>query len=291
MQGFKVNKDNSGLRADVYLAGHYPKFARSALKPLFDNEMIKLNDANAKPSDRLKENDVLTVDETSLYVIPENIELPIIYEDENVIVIDKPAGVLTHSKGSINKESTVASFIKPRLDDSLPDTNRSGIVHRLDRPTSGVIITAKNAATLTYLQKQFSQRKTKKSYAAIIKGTLNPRDAIIDAPIERNPKKPQTFRIGAAGKSAQTEYHTVKEFSKGKIEYSQLELKPATGRTHQLRVHMAYLKHPIVGDSVYGDGDGNILLHALSLELTLPGGFRKTFTSPLPNRILDFINE
>jgi 23S rRNA pseudouridine1911/1915/1917 synthase len=157
--------------------------------------------------------------------------------------------------------------------------NRAGIVHRLDRATSGVMILAKNPDTLSMLQKQFSQRKTKKAYEAIIVGSLPNPEANIDMPIERNPKKPQTFRVGVNGKTAQTYYKTVKTNDK----YSLLELKPVTGRTHQLRVHLKQLDHPIVGDTLYGGKVADRLyLHAKSLEITVPGSQRKVFDAEVP---------
>jgi 23S rRNA pseudouridine1911/1915/1917 synthase len=224
-------------------------------------------------------------------MLPEEIDLPILYQDKNVIVIDKPAGVLTHSKGSMSTEGTVASFISPLINSYELLGNRAGIVHRLDRATSGVIITAKNAETMKYLQKQFSQRKTKKTYFAIVEGWPEPESALIDAPIERNPKKPQSFRVGSSGKTAQTEYKTIKKIEKNGQKYALLELKPVTGRTHQLRVHLTYTKHPIVGDSVYAKAGDKMYLHAYSLEITLPGGERKVFEATLPKIFKEFLEK
>ena len=161
-------------------------------------------------------------------------------------------------------------------------------MHRLDRATSGVIICAKTPDALTWLQKQFAQRRTKKIYLAIVDGQVDPAAAIIDAPIARNPKKPQTFYVNSTGKTAQTEYRVIKEFTKNSKTYSLLELKPTSGRTHQLRVHLKYIGHPIVGDPVYGSGGVNLLLHASSLELTLPSSERKIFESTMPKHFKDF---
>lgn len=287
MKEFLVGPDAAGERLDVYVADLYAEFTRSSLGGLFRQGMVTVNGESEKAGYKLRENDVVQVDHKTLTSEPPAIELPVIYEDENVVVIDKPAGVLTHSKGAINNEGTVASFIKPKVKDM--EGNRAGIVHRLDRHTSGVIITAKNEAALKHLQKQFSQRKTKKTYIAIVEGDLEPREAIIDAPIMRNPRRPQTFIVNAAGKPAITAYRTQKVLEKDGKTYSLVELKPQTGRTHQLRVHLAYIHHPIVGDRIYGnDGDG-MMLHAQNLELTLPGGERKVFESPVPARIREFI--
>lgn len=158
--------------------------------------------------------------------------------------------------------------------------NRAGIVHRLDRATSGVMICAKTPAALKYLQRQFAQRKTKKTYTAVIAGDIKPAEAIIDMPVERNPRAPATFRVGAQGKSAVTHYKTAA--SNGR--YSLLELRPETGRTHQLRVHLAHQGHPILGDTLYGGEPAErMYLHAKQLEITIPKDHeRKVFVAPVP---------
>lgn len=291
MQEYVVEPEAVGSRVDLFVAGKYPQFARSALQVLFDDSLVLINGQAAKAGNKLREGDIVSIDETTLFAKPEQIDLPVIYEDDNVIVINKPAGVLTHSKGSLNLEATVATFIQPKLDDKKLIGNRAGIVHRLDRATSGVIITAKSADALAYLQKQFSQRKTKKTYYAIVEGWPEPGEAVIDAPIERNPKRPQTFRVGSGGKTAQTKYRILKKFQKNGQKYAFLELSPTTGRTHQLRVHLAYIGHPIVGDRVYGHSGNYMYLHAQSLEITLPGGERRVFEAPLPDVFKDFIEK
>jgi RluA family pseudouridine synthase len=186
--------------------------------------------------------------------------------------------VLTHALGKHGNEPSVASFLRHKVSGIAGE--RAGIVHRLDRATSGVIIGAKNPRALSFLQKQFSQRKVKKTYTAVVEGQPQPSEAIIDMPIERNPKAPATFRTGQNGKPAVTHYQVLQTGAK----HSLLELKPETGRTHQLRVHLAKIGHPIVGDPLYGHGayGDRLFLHAQQLELTLPGGQRRTFTSPLP---------
>lgn len=288
MQEYKVEEADSGVRADVFVAAQYRRFTRSALEALFEQKLVKINDADPKPSYKVKVGDKVEVDETLLKLEPPEIDLPIIYEDGDVIVVNKPAGILSHSKGALNLEGTVASFINPRLNNKNLEGNRAGIVHRLDRATSGVMITARNAEALTKLQKQFSKRKVKKRYIAVVEGTLEPAAAIIDVPIGRNPAKPQTFRVSPAGKPAVTEYTTIKVFKKGDANYSLVELKPQTGRTHQLRVHMSYIGHPIVGDHVYGHDGQDLLLQAKSLEITLPSGERKIFTADLAESIKAF---
>ena len=197
---------------------------------------------------------------------------------------------MTHSKGEINDEFTVADFVRSRLKDpkSFADSNRPGIVHRLDRATSGVLIAAKNPETQKFLQKQFADRKAKKTYLALAEKTPKVSAARIDLPIGRNPKSPSEFRIDAKGKTAVTDYKILETFADNS---ALIELKPQTGRTHQLRVHLAHIGAPIIGDAVYGKAkikDGQIprmFLHAAELEITIPHegeNQRRTFVANLP---------
>lgn len=267
------------LRLDLFVVSKLPDLSRSYIKYLATHGKIMVNgEVPQKSGLNLRTGDVVDVhyDQITDEEIP-IIDLPILYEDDDCVVVEKPAGLLTHSKGAFNPEATIATFIEPRLKDYVGD--RAGIVHRLDRITSGVIICAKTAAAHTHLQKQFSIRKTKKTYMAVVEGKLEPTQAIIDMPIERNPKKPQTFRVGANGKTAQTAYKVLESNDT----YSLVELKPHTGRTHQLRVHMANQGHPIVGDTLYGAQPAErVFLHAAALEITLPNRERKVFESPVP---------
>lgn len=269
------------MRLDIYVAQFWPEYSRSTWQKYIGLGYVQVNGVVETSAKRqLDEDDEITV---HLPVKTDHGDkmLPLIYEDDNVIVINKPAGVLTHSKGALNDEFTVADFIAPKID--FPDvTNRSGIVHRLDRDTSGVIICAKNPATLGILQKQFQDRKTKKTYLAIIYGKPKLVHGTLDLPIGRNPKKPSQHRVDANGKSAQTDFKVLASNQK----YSVVELKPRTGRTHQLRVHMAHIGTPIVGDTFYGGPKsplGRLCLHAKELEITIPVSRREVFEAKLPS--------
>jgi 23S rRNA pseudouridine1911/1915/1917 synthase len=283
----KVSPEDAGKRLDIFVTEKLGELNRSIVKKLIDQSSILVNNQPQKSGYRLKFGDVVQIDASSTekIVIPE-IDLKIVYEDRDCIVIDKPIGVLAHSKGSFNNEATVASFILPKLSD-IPDSNRAGIVHRLDRATSGVMICAKNVESQKWLQKQFSQRKVKKTYYAICNGHPKIEFAIIDMPIERNPKKPQTFRVGPNGKIAKTTYKVIKNNDK----YSLIELTPETGRTHQLRVHLEHIKCPIVGDILYGgESAERLFLHANKLEVTLPNRQRVVFESKLPKQFMDMVS-
>lgn len=279
-----TNTHETAQRADVLLANAYPQYSRAALAKLFVHGTITQKGKHLKPGEKLQPGEVFDAEVQLIEHVAEEIDIPIIYEDENVIVIDKPVGVISHARGRYWDEASVASFIRSRTQ-SL-DGERAGIVHRLDRATSGVMICAKNAATMSLLQKQFAQRKTKKSYMAVVSGTPTEKEAIIDVPIARNPNKPQTFQPDAKGKQSQSQYEVIKSNEN----YSLLKLTPATGRTHQLRVHLRYIKHPIVGDKLYDGLPGErLFLHACSLEITIPDGQRKVFTSELPKEFNELV--
>ena len=211
----------------------------------------------------------------------------VIYADDNVIVVNKPAGMLVHAKGGIAKELTVADYVRSQFNpDELADNadnNRLGIVHRLDRATSGVMICARNLATASYLSRQFAERKAEKVYLALVSSLPGHSAARINLPIRRSRRAPSTFVVDGNGKVAITDYTVQKEYPDGR---ALLELRPLTGRTHQLRVHLAHLGCPIVGDAVYGHahyGD-RLMLHAYRLEISVPGrdgAERRVFTAPL----------
>lgn len=274
-----VENLKASQRIDSFIAAKLPIISRSSIRKLFNEAKISCNKVVAKQNKLLKNGDKIEInfDLDSLSKLP-NINMPIIYEDDDCLVIDKSIGILTHSKGVFNPEATVASFISSKISPELTG-DRAGIVHRLDRATSGVIICAKTAQAQKWLQKQFSQRKVKKTYLAVVSGKVDLRQAIIDVPIGRDRKNPKIFKADEHGKTAQTAYRVINSNS----EYSWLELQPKTGRTHQIRVHLAHLKHPIIGDEQYGGPKSDRLyLHAYSLEITLPNKRRKVFVSKQP---------
>lgn len=274
-------------RLDVYLSGKIDNVSRSFLEKLCEQQKVTVNGVVARGNHKLHESDIVVIDfdfEKAKQIPP--IDLEVIYEDEYCIVICKPEGILTHSKGAFNPEATVATFIADKISNMTGD--RAGIVHRLDRGTSGVILCAKTPAALQWFQKQFSNRKVKKTYYAIIEGALDPNEAIIDIPIERNPRNPKLFRTSQLGKPAQTHYKVAKQSSR----YALLELHPYTGRTHQLRVHLQHMKHSIVGDPLYGGKEADrMYLHAALLEITLPNSERHIFEAPLPASFEHFMEK
>lgn len=266
-------------RLDAELAKRYPDISRSTWQKYIKEGYVSVNESKQTTA----KYDVSETDTISINLPPAtdwtDKSFPIIYLDDNVIVIDKPIGVLSHSKGAMNDEFTVADFFG-RYSSYNSDSNRPGIVHRLDRDTSGVMIGARNDDTAKLLQKQFADRHTKKTYYAVLSGIPKSDKANLDLPIGRNPSAPSTFKVDARGKSAITTYEVVAVNQAGQ---SLIKLMPRTGRTHQLRVHMKYINTPILGDRVYGKPADRLYLHARDLEVTIPGGQRKTFTADLPS--------
>lgn len=275
MQSFEVDETK---RIDAVIATT-KQLSRSFVNVLLDQGKVSVNGvAVYKPSFKVKAGDHIELDYAAEAEkeIPE-IDLEILYEDDDCLVVIKPEGVLTHSKGAFNPEATVSTFIRPYTKGM--EDNRGGIVHRLDRVTSGLLICAKHEEALQWLQKQFADRNAHKVYVAVVKGTPAQAEAVIDMPIERNPKKPQTFRVGPNGKPSVTRYKVLASNET----HSLVELHPKTGRTHQLRVHLNQIGHPILGDVLYeGETADRVYLHAFSLELTLPNGKKQRFEAPLP---------
>lgn len=270
------------IRLDLELAERFPDISRSTWQKHIKAGHVSVN-GEVQTSPKL---DIIKLDSIKV-AIPDAIDfskstLPIVYIDDNVIVINKPIGVLSHSKGAINDEFTVAGFFS-RYSTYNTNTNRPGIVHRLDRDTSGIMIGARNQKTATLLQKQFADRRTKKIYLAIVDGIPKLPKAQIDLPIGRNPSAPSTFRVDVKGKPALTKYEVIAENDKNALVW----LYPRTGRTHQLRVHMKYLNTPIMGDRVYGKPADRLYLHAASLEITIPVGDRRVFEAPIPQEFID----
>lgn len=258
------------VRLDILMSGIFKSYNRSTLQKFIeygfvtvDGKMVKKANAKFEPGVEI---------DLKIPQVMKNADLKpkVIYEDDQVLVLNKPAGLLSMAKGEYCPENTLEHY--------------GLLVHRLDRDTSGVVIMAKDEKTQTFLKKQFQDRKAHKVYYAVVLGQLKLKEARIDLPLARDLKRPTTFKVDPNGKPAETFYKVIKENE----QYSLLELKPTTGRTHQLRVHLKYLGHPILGDEVYGKGKAaRLYLHAKELEITLPGGKRATFEAPLPGEFND----
>lgn len=253
------------IRLDKMMAEIYKSYNRSTIQKFIKNGFVKVDGEKVIKPNALFEKGVKIELKIPEKMRNADVKPEIIYEDESVIVLDKPVGLLSMAKGEYCPEKTLEDF--------------GLLVHRLDRDTSGVVILAKKPEVQTMLRRQFQDRKAHKTYYAIVTGVPKLKEARLDLPIARDLKRPTTFRVDPRGKKSETFYKVIKSND----EHALLELKPTSGRTHQLRVHMKYLEHPIVGDPIYGtEKSDRLYLHAGALEITLPGGVRKTFEAKIP---------
>jgi 23S rRNA pseudouridine1911/1915/1917 synthase len=285
-----------GLRLDRYVAEYLHLLSRSQIKAR--NLEGTINGKTAKLSSPVKQGDILELfwkEQEPLALIPEDIPLEIVYEDGHSVLVNKPQGMVVHP-GAGNRSGTLANALcYRRLNQygSQAESPRFGIVHRLDKDTSGLIIAAYDETTHAFLAEQFKSRRVKKTYIAIVSGSLKNQKGRIETLIARDPKDRKKFSVSNKGKAAITLYRVVKTWPG----YSLVLLSPRTGRTHQLRVHTRYLGNSIVGDAVYGKKDSNfpeagMMLHARKLEIRLPGEKNlRVFRSPLPERFIDMIKK
>jgi 23S rRNA pseudouridine1911/1915/1917 synthase len=279
--------ENQGARLDKYVSEHCPEISRTQTQKLIGNGYITVNGHTGKAGLKLNIGDKITINiPTSPSPLqPEPIPLNILYEDDDLLVIDKQAGLTVHPAPG-HSTHTLVNAILSHLS-SLPDTGdrqRPGIVHRLDRDTSGVMLVAKNSTAHQNLTDQFKNRSVVKVYQVLVKGHLVPEDGIIEAPIGRDPLYRQRMAVVAEsrGREARTTYHMI-EYIGG---YTLLEVRPETGRTHQIRVHLGAIGYPVVGDKVYGVKSEHLsrqFVHASLLGFRLPStGEYVEFPSPLP---------
>jgi 23S rRNA pseudouridine1911/1915/1917 synthase len=279
-----------GERVDKYIAEHLPDLSRSLVQRLIREGRVTVNGAETKASYRVEGGDEIIVrvpppEATELE--PEPIPLDVVYEDEDLIVINKPAGLVVHPSHG-HRKSTLVNAILAHCPDlaGINGTLRPGIVHRLDKDTSGLIIVAKNDAAQQSLQRQFKRREVKKTYLALVEGRLEPERGLIEAPVGRDPHHRKRMAVVArGGREARTEYRVLETLA----DHTLVEVHPLTGRTHQVRVHFASLGHPLVGDPVYGFrrqrlGLGRQFLHAWKLGFHLPSSGRPIdLTAKLPH--------
>ncbi len=292
-----LNIEN-GLRADRYIADYLGIFSRSQIKNR--DVRIIINNKEVKLSKVLFSGDIITVEYNNPAVMnlnPEKMNLNIIYEDSNTIVVNKTQGMVVHPGAGNFTGTLVHGLLYHCLEmkNKFPDEDiRPGIVHRLDKDTSGVIISAKNPETLEFLSSQFRNKTTKKTYIAIIRGNPVRREGRIETNIARDLKDRKKFCVSEdRGKKAVSSYKVLETWGS----LSLVLLKLETGRTHQLRVHMLHLGTPILGDPVYGSKashfpEASLMLHAYKLSINLPGsnspGF---FTAPVPDRFYEIIKK
>lgn len=303
---FKVGPEHAGLRLDTFLASQIDGWSRARLQKLIESEDVLVNGKPSKPSYKLREDDDVEVELTaspSIAFAPENIPIDVVYEDETLVVVNKPAGLVVHPAAG-TPSGTLANALAYHFQ-QLPDGGtgvRPGIVHRLDRDTSGLLVVAKTEAALENLSDQFRDRKVFKSYVALVHGRVPSNSGKIDQPLARDPSNRTRMAVVKGGRSALTLYRVRKSFDR----FTLLDLELRTGRTHQIRVHLAWLKHPVVGDDTYGGGRDNTIqdpqlrsriknlnrhfLHAEKLAFTHPKTQEVVkFESPLPAQLSEIL--
>jgi 23S rRNA pseudouridine1911/1915/1917 synthase len=284
-----VPKESARLRLDVFLANEIKDLSRSRLQQLIRGEFVSLNGKPARPRDVVRENDLVKVCQPPAEKIdnqPEPIPLQILFEDVDLIVINKPAGLVVHP-GAGHREGTLVNALLHHCPDlsGIGGKERPGIVHRLDKETSGCIVIAKNDATHRALSLQFAERTVEKIYLALVAGKLRKTTGTIDASIGRHRVDRQRMSVSSErGREARTEYRVIGSGEKSSL----VECKLHSGRTHQIRVHLRHVGHPVLGDKIYGakfaKDFSRQMLHAWKLGFAHPNnGKWKLLEAPLPD--------
>ena len=278
-------------RLDKFLVERLPEFSRSRLQNLIKDELVLVGDLPAHKAGQILESGMLVQvripPPEPVDLVPEAIPLAIIFENQDLLVIDKPAGMVVHPAAGHSRGTLVHAVLgyAPEIE-GIGGEKRPGIVHRLDKDTSGLILVAKNERAHVWLQDQFRKRLVRKTYMCLVDGAPPTPSGRVEAAIGRDPQQRRQMAVmpDRKGRDAVSEYRLVEAFS----EHSLLEVHPLTGRTHQIRLHMAFLGCPVAGDTVYGRRKRSVLLkrhflHAARLSLVLPGESQpRTFEAPLP---------
>ncbi|HUG16288.1 MAG TPA: RluA family pseudouridine synthase [Thermomicrobiales bacterium] len=284
----------NGERLDRFVTDRLPDTSRSYVQRLIEEGNVLVNGAPPRPSYRVSPGDLIEVrippPGEPIDISPAVVPIPIVFEDDDVIVFDKPAGLVTHPAPG-HEHGTLVNVLRwIRPDIIVPGTERPGIVHRLDKDTSGLIVVVKNERARLALLRQWQRRDVLKQYITLVHGGLPEDTATVDAPIGRDPHNRKRMAVVRDGRPAITHLATLKRFAG----YSLLDVTIETGRTHQIRVHCAFLKHPIAGDALYGGSSRELpldrqFLHARRLVLTLPSGQPIDLEAPLPSDLRDVL--
>ncbi|MBO4667701.1 MAG: RluA family pseudouridine synthase [Bacilli bacterium] len=296
IKSFIIEKEDNLIRLDKFLTGELDDLSRTQVQNLIKNNNVLVNDKNVKANYILNLGDEVLVtipDPVDIDIKKEDIPLDIYYEDDDVIVINKPSGMVVHPALG-NYSGTLVNALMYHCKDlsGINGVNRAGIVHRIDKDTSGLVVCCKSDLAMKSLSHQFLEKSVDRKYIAICYGVINHNLGRIDAPLGRDPDNRKRYAVVDDGKHAVTNFKVLERFK----EFTLLELALETGRTHQIRVHMKYIGHPIVGDPLYGPrnviGENGQYLHAATLGFTHPRtGERLEFSSPLPDFFKDYLEE
>ncbi len=296
MDRLELTVNRSGERLDLLLVREADGLTRSQIKRLIQDGQVLVNDMPCRPSQQVRAGDRVSLvvpPPRPVAIEPEDIPLSVVYQDAHLLVIDKPAGLTVHPAPG-HPSGTLVNALLAVVPDlkGIGGEVRPGIVHRLDKETSGLMVVAKTHQAHLELSRQIKERQVEKGYMALVLGVVTPREGVIDAPIGRNPRHRKKMAVVAGGRTARTRYKVLRSSDR----YSFVEVMLETGRTHQIRVHFASLGRPLVGDHVYGNRSSLIdrqFLHAHLLGFTHPEtGEWRQFTSPLPTdlrAVLDMV--
>ena len=304
---FTIGPDDVGVRLDAFLASQIAGWSRARLQRLIEAEDVLVNAKPNKPSYKLREHDEVEVElitPATISFTPEAIPIDIVYEDDTLVVVNKPAGLVVHPAAGMHS-GTLTNALAYHFQ-QLPNASsvRPGIVHRLDRDTSGLLVVAKTDAALESLSDQFRDRSVYKSYLALVHGHVQAESGRIEQPLARDPSNRTRMAVVRGGRTALSIYRVNRHFHR----FTLVDVQLKTGRTHQIRVHLAWLKHPVVADETYGGGRDNTIpnprlkshirslgrhfLHAEKLAFTHPAtGERVQFHSPLPPELSSLLTE
>ncbi len=289
-----ISVRSSEERLDHLLARDCPDISRSQLQRLIREGRVTVDGQRLRPSSKLRPGQqvLLTIPEPqALALLAQDIPLAVVYEDGDLLVVDKPPGLAVHPSPG-HSEGTLVNAVLARCPDlqGIGGSLRPGIVHRLDKDTSGLMVVAKNEVAHSHLSRQIKERSITKGYQALTLGYVRPEEGIIEAPVGRDPRNRKRMAIVASGRAARTRYRVMERLSG----FSLVEVWPETGRTHQIRVHFASISHPLAGDVIYGGRTPGLerqFLHAHRLGFRLPGtGEYVEFASPLPPDLKTFLD-
>jgi len=296
-----VEAQKEEIRLDRYLAEQDVSLSRSMIQKLLEDNIV-VNGKKEKASYKVKQGDRIEITiepPKEVKLEAEDIPLEVVYEDNDILVVNKQKGLVVHP-GSGNWDGTLVNAIMAHCKDSLSGIGgelRPGIVHRLDKDTSGLLIIAKHDKAHIAMSEQIKNREVKKTYIALIRGTIAENEATIDMPIGRSTKDRKKMAVTKTGKEAITHFKVINRFTTLKGSYTLLEIKIDTGRTHQIRVHMAEIGHPVIGDVVYSNGKNEFgvegqCLHAKRLEFCHPvTGKKMVLEAELPEYFEKIVNE
>ena len=290
MKNYIVNKEENGKRLDVYIAGKDEEITRSSAQRQIEQGSVVVNDkVITKVSYKVTEGDDIKIEEqepVEIELKAQNIPIDVVYEDKDIIVVNKPKGMVVHPANG-NPDGTLVNAIMAICKDSLSGIGgeiRPGIVHRLDKDTSGLLIVAKNDMAHVNMSELIKRHEVKKTYIALVRGVVKENEATIDMPIGRSNSDRKKMAVTKNGKNAVTHIKVLKRYDK----YTLLEINIETGRTHQIRVHLAHIGYPVIGDYIYSNGKNEFgivgqCLHAKSLEFKHPiTGKDMKLEAPLP---------